>query len=195
MVARQIPSPVEENFQGRMQPTPPGTAIEMGSFVAGPCRAMAWDHLLRPYADAIRRHPDRPAVICGDRVLDYATLESRSNQLARHLVDLRVHRNDVVGIVLPRGIELIIAVLAVMKAGAAYMILDLHNPRARNAAIIANTDVDVVVSTSALRGSIPREVTLCLVDVEHDRLALKSSTRVALDADGDSLAYVINTSG
>ncbi|MEZ5856463.1 MAG: amino acid adenylation domain-containing protein [Hyphomicrobiaceae bacterium] len=151
--------------------------------------------MLKAYADSVQRHASRPAVICGDRELDYATLDARSNQLARHLTALGVGRNDVVGLLLPRGIELIVSIIAIMKAGGAYMPLDLRNPVARNATILSNTKARAAVSSTAYMATLPDGVAQCLVDRDAPLIAAKPATDLDHCHDGRSLAYVINTSG
>src|ERR1041385_2533677 len=75
--------------------------------------------------------PNAPAIVCGDWVLTYGDLERRSNQLANRLIGLGVTIETIVAVCLGRSIESVLASLAVMKAGGAYLPLDPTQPRER----------------------------------------------------------------
>src|SRR6185369_10877828 len=77
------------------------------------------------------RTPDAVAVVCGTEYVTYATLNARANQLAHLLLAQRVGPEDVVGLALERSPEMIVAVLGVLKAGAAYLQLDPSYPENR----------------------------------------------------------------
>jgi amino acid adenylation domain-containing protein len=86
-------------------------------------------HVLGAAAD---RWPERPALVHGERVLSFASLEARSNQLARLLVqELGVRRSDRVGIHLDKSVESVVAVYAVLKTGGVYVPLDSRAPGPR----------------------------------------------------------------
>ena len=74
------------------------------------------------------QYPDRPAVVCGSRTLSYADVDGRANRLARHLRTLGVGRGSFVGLLLERSAEVPITILAILKAGAAYVPLDPDYP-------------------------------------------------------------------
>ncbi|WP_431605676.1 non-ribosomal peptide synthase/polyketide synthase [Amycolatopsis melonis] len=77
------------------------------------------------------RTPDAPAVLCGDVRLTYGELRDRADRLAAHLVRLGVRPEDRVGVLMDRSADLVVAVLAVLKAGGAYLPLDLRAPADR----------------------------------------------------------------
>jgi amino acid adenylation domain-containing protein len=83
-----------------------------------------------------RRTPTATAVIAEDTAVSYAELDSRANRLAQHLVAAGVTPGEVVCVQLSRGIELIVAILSVLKAGAAYAVVDAAFPAQRAAALI-----------------------------------------------------------
>ncbi|GAA2005539.1 amino acid adenylation domain-containing protein [Catenulispora subtropica] len=101
--------------------------------------------LLTRFARAVRVAPDRPAVRSGDRTLTFAELDRRSAVLAAGLVGRGVRRGDLVGVCLPRGVDLMVALLGVWRSGAAYVPLDPAYPAARLAAMAQAARLTAVV--------------------------------------------------
>ncbi|MGW6447413.1 amino acid adenylation domain-containing protein [Lentzea sp. NPDC055074] len=91
--------------------------------------------------------PHATALIHQASTVDYGGLDRRANLLAHHLVAEGVRRGDVVGVRLERGIPLVVAILAVLKAGAAYTVLDVAFPAARLDAVTALAGVRTVITT------------------------------------------------
>src|SRR6185437_10813719 len=99
------------------------------------------------------RTPQAPAVICGSAQLTYAGLDMAANRLARELAGLGVGRGDRVGVLAGRSAEQVIAVLAVVKAGAAYLPLDTRAPAGRMRQLLARAGAGVVVCDQAWQGA------------------------------------------
>ncbi|HEL4235932.1 TPA: enterobactin synthase subunit F [Stenotrophomonas maltophilia] len=136
------------------------------------------------------RDPHAPALVFGDTALDYATLEARSFALAAQLRAMDVGPGSVVAVALPRSLELVIALLAVLRAGAAYLPLDLAHPDERLARILASAQpVCVLAATdvSARMAGVP-------VLAPEQWTALSFAAPWADPAPSDA-AYVIYTSG
>jgi amino acid adenylation domain-containing protein len=93
------------------------------------------------------RTADATAVICGGTVLTYAELNSRADQLARTLTGLGVGPESVVAVAMERSAQLVVALLAVLKAGCAYLPADLGHPAERIAFILTDADPAVVLTT------------------------------------------------
>ncbi|SCL14479.1 amino acid adenylation domain-containing protein [Micromonospora nigra] len=127
-----------------------------------------------------RRHPDRLAVADDDERLDYATLERRSNRLAHALIARGVRPDQVVGLHARRRAGLIVAILGVLKAGAAYLPLDPTLPPDRLAGMVADAAPTLVLGDDDL----------AVVEAEggHD-------TPPGVVTHPANLAYVIFTSG
>ena len=94
----------------------------------------------------------------GEPTLSYGELNARANRLAHHLAGLGAGAEDLVGIALPRSCGMVVALLATLKAGAAYLPLDTDHPEARLAHMLADAAPVLVLTTRALRHRLPRAV-------------------------------------
>ncbi|HEX6911205.1 MAG TPA: amino acid adenylation domain-containing protein, partial [Longimicrobium sp.] len=148
------------------------------------------------FADTVARTPDAPAVAWAEGSLTYAELDARANRLARHLRGRGVGPDARVGICLERGPEMMAAVLAVLKAGAAYVPVDPAYPAERIAYMLADSAAPVLITQSSVAEGLPStHAQLVRVDADADAIAAQSAAPVASGAHPDSLAYVIYTSG
>jgi amino acid adenylation domain-containing protein len=144
------------------------------------------------------RTPAQIAVRTGAEALTYEALDRRANRLARRLRALGVGGVDdgLVGVCVPRGPDMVVAVLATLKAGGAYVPLDPAYPKPRLQQMIADSRVAVVVTTSALAPELPlgEARALCL-DTEAAALEKEDAAPLERGAAAENLAYVIYTSG
>jgi amino acid adenylation domain-containing protein len=147
-------------------------------------------------ADVARRAPDDVALALGAERMTYAELDASANRVARALVRLGVGRESRVGICLKRSPDLVVALLAVLKAGAAYVPVDSTYPPARVEFMLRDSGAHVVLTRAALRDRLPdgaaRVVSL---DAERAAIASEPSDAPAVRVDAADLAYVIYTSG
>jgi natural product biosynthesis luciferase-like monooxygenase protein len=140
------------------------------------------------------RTPDAVALSWQGEALPYRSLEERATALAQRLAQRGVRSGDIVGLCLDRTPELVITLLAVMKAGAAYLPLDPEYPAGRLAFMIEDSGTRLVVTTPELARAVPIDVGKAfLIDAPADN---NDAPAVALPAfDPESAAYVIYTSG
>jgi amino acid adenylation domain-containing protein len=101
---------------------------------------------LAQFEAQVARTPDAPAVLFGDGLLTYEQLSRRANRIAHHLIDLGIGPDNVVAIALPRSFDLIITLLGVMKAGAAYLPLDPELPPARINFMLKDSGTKILVT-------------------------------------------------
>ena len=139
-------------------------------------------------------HPDEVALVVGGEKTTYRDLNSRANALAHRLIKLGVKPGSRVAICIERGVDLIVALIATLKAGAAYVPIDPAYPKDRIAFMAADAHVALVLTQSALRGELAGAAgTLVAVDTFKTPAAARDNPNVPVAA--DSLAYVIYTSG
>ncbi|MDH6707872.1 amino acid adenylation domain-containing protein [Kitasatospora sp. MAA19] len=145
-------------------------------------------------AEQAERAPHAPAVTCDGRTLTYQQLNDRANRLAGRLRAAGLAPEDVVGVLVPRSPELIVALLAVLIAGGAYLGLEPDDPASRHALLLKDAGAGMVIAEAALREQLPGTV----VTVTEGCPTQESATGPAVPArpgDPDRLAYVSYTSG
>ncbi|WP_301184563.1 non-ribosomal peptide synthetase [Streptomyces sp. NL15-2K] len=142
--------------------------------------------------------PGAPAVTGAGQTLDYAELDARANRLARRLADAGVAPGDRVAILQERSVDLVVSTLAVLKAGAVYVPLDVRYPVPRLELIVAETGCRVLLADRALAGlEFTHTAEVVVVDAERDAAAVAGYDPgpLELDIHPDQLAYIMYTSG
>ncbi|GAB2555245.1 hybrid non-ribosomal peptide synthetase/type I polyketide synthase [Rhodanobacter koreensis] len=146
------------------------------------------------FAAVAGKHADKIAVVDDQDSLTYAQLDRRSDGLAARLRDAGVAPGAIVGVMLDRSVDAVSAILGVLKAGAAYLPLDMAYPEERVAFMLDDAGVRVVVT--------PRVDRVLPLAGSIMRVAVAGASEEDIDAacapvvlDGDALAYVMYTSG
>ena len=144
------------------------------------------------FARRAREHPDRPAVQAGEETATYGELDARASGLAARLAALGVEREARVAIATERTLDLVAAVLAVHRAGAAYVPLDPRYPPERLAFMLADSGARIVLTDAASADRLPAEagVEVLRVDAATPALPTDAPTHAPTD-----LSHVIYTSG
>ncbi len=144
-------------------------------------------------------HADNPAIVDQSQILSYGAVEARSNQLAWFLRKQGVACGSRVGLLLPRSPELYIAILAILKAGGAYVPFDPEYPVDRIEYILADCEIETIVTTSELaKTKYLKTANIVCIDSCAEKLALESTLRLQRDlvqVRERDLSYVIYTSG
>ncbi len=142
------------------------------------------------------RSPDAVAAMERDRSVTYRELNRSANQMARYLRALGVGQETLVGIYLPRSIDMLVALLGVLKAGGAYVPLDPAYPEQRLAAMLAEAGAAVLLSRQDLVSRLPpASAPVVCFDSDRERIAGESPENSGSCATPENLAYVIFTSG
>ena len=170
-----------------------------------------WNDTARPvpaatvselFEQQVARTPDAPAVLSAVAELTYGELNARANRLARYLITLGAGPERLVAIAMPRSPEMIVALLAVLKSGAAYVPVDPGYPPGRQAFMLTDTQAAITLTTSGVAGSLPAAAAPVILD---DPAVAEVISRYPAGDVGDAErrgllraahpAYVIYTSG
>ncbi len=167
---------------------------------------LAWNDTRRPYPRDLLIHqlvarqaaatPSAPALVCGDDRLSYRELDAGANRLAHHLCRLGVGPEVLVGVCTRRSIDMVVGILAVLKAGGAYLPLDPEYPPERLAFMLEDAGTRVILTQEALCEALPehRAERLCL-DAGRPAWSAEPATDPGSPAAAGHLAYLIYTSG
>lgn len=140
-------------------------------------------------------NPQALAVRTDEESLSYGELDRKANQLATYLHRQGVDAGDIVALGMERSLDMVVAALAVLKTGAAYLPLDIAHPDERLAYILKDAGAGLVLSHSATRERFPQEVRCVCLDSEAEVISSKDDTSPQSQAVDHSLAYIIYTSG
>jgi amino acid adenylation domain-containing protein len=144
----------------------------------------------------VQESPEKAALVFRDEQLSYHDLNCRANQLAHHLLRLGIGQEKIVGIAIERSIDMIVAVLGVLKAGAAYLPLDLEYPTQRLSFMLEDAAPALVLTHRSLQDKLPpHDALVVLLDDDWEMIALESPENPTSAVGLQSLAYVIYTSG
>ncbi|MFB9235708.1 amino acid adenylation domain-containing protein [Plantactinospora siamensis] len=153
------------------------------------------------FARQARAHPAATALVYRDHEVSYADLEAQVDRLARHLVGLGVRPEVLVAVAVPRSVELVVALLAVLRAGGAYLPLDVTYPTERLGFMLDDARPPILLTTAA-NAVHPawhdRPIRLVRLDDEGDSAAIDASASHPVSAGGGAPGdpmYVIYTSG
>ncbi|WP_229833154.1 condensation domain-containing protein, partial [Streptomyces narbonensis] len=142
------------------------------------------------------RTPDATALVLPDREVGYAELNASANRLARHLRDRGVRRGDTVALLLGRDLDLVVSVLAVLKAGAGYTLLDTEFPVERLRSVVATAGAELIVTTGEpADGWQDGTATFVRLDAEAGVVAALEGGDLVRVAGPEDVACVMFTSG
>ena len=165
-----------------------------------------WNHTQRTYPRSecfpqlfeaqVEQTPEAVALSMGQKTLRYGELNAQANKLARHLQTLGAKPGVTVGLSLERSLEMVIALLAVLKTGAAYVPLDPEFPRDRLRFMVQDASVAAVLTTTDVSDRFDaRTCRLLCLDREHERIAQEADHNLGPIATPHDLAYILYTSG
>ncbi|MBH0778022.1 amino acid adenylation domain-containing protein [Nocardia bovistercoris] len=151
--------------------------------------------LRRILSDTAREHPDATAVRFGDTALTYRELDRRADALAVRLMNRGARPESFVALALPRSIELVEAIWAVAKTGAAFVALDSDNPAHRLAELLSDSRTKLGVTDSSVAPRLPETVDWLVLDAGEDPPQPIGIPTAVEPLRPDNAAYVIYTSG
>ncbi|MGN8069356.1 amino acid adenylation domain-containing protein [Mucilaginibacter sp. 22184] len=147
-------------------------------------------NILELFEDQVRVHPDNTAIVFRNKTISYADLDARSDMVAAHLQKLGIVNEDIVAIMVERSAWMIIALLGVLKAGAAYLPIDHEYPQERIAYLLSDSKASVLLTHATWQERSDADTKVVIIeDIKADRLPEKRPVKP------HQLAYVIYTSG
>lgn len=164
-----------------------------------------WNRTVRPLNGArdmlalferqVRAAPQRMALICGDERLSYGELNARANRLARWLCQAGVTYDRLVAVCLEREAALLVALLAIHKAGAAYLPIDPAQPATRNALILEQAKPCLVLTRQAMASVFADDLSVVALETIERELESFGADDLGLPVHPRQLAYSLYTSG
>lgn len=174
--------------------SPPGTG--QSSYLVQEVQRLETSSLVTDLVAAQARiSPYAPALVSNGQILTYGDLELRSNQLSHLLVSFGVGPEVVVGLCLDRGPDMVIAALAIMKVGGAYLPLDPECPPDRLRFMLEDASSPVLITRREVDRMIEGRWQVLDIDEQAARISSYPATAPAIAVSKDNLAYVIYTSG
>jgi amino acid adenylation domain-containing protein/non-ribosomal peptide synthase protein (TIGR01720 family) len=148
------------------------------------------------FEQQVERTPEAIALVFNDEQISYRELNERANQLAHHLRQLGVRPESRVGICVEPSVEMVIGLLGILKAGAAYVPLDAGYPEERLLFMLEDAQVPVLLTQEDKMDELPVHWSqvICL-DTDWEQIAQQNTQNLLSDATSDNLAYIIYTSG
>jgi amino acid adenylation domain-containing protein len=140
----------------------------------------------------VAAYPQRQAVVFKNSTLTYADLNARANVLARLLIEKHsVRRGEIIGLIMPKSDSAVVAILAILKAGAAYLPIATDYPRQRIDYIIENSGPKLILTSG---GVLETHIDHACIDIDQLPDGI-SDADLAITIDGNDLAYIVYTSG
>ena len=138
------------------------------------------------------QYPDQPALVFKGQKMSYRELDHRSDEVASHLIQLGIQQEDFIALYLERSFEIIIGILGILKAGAAYVPIDVDYPKDRMAFMVEDAQAKVILAQRHLKANLPKtKAAIICLDEKQAINAPAPNTQV----NSSQLAYMIYTSG
>ena len=144
------------------------------------------------FEDQVLKTPDRIAIVFENKNLTYKELNQKANQVANYLRHNNIKANDIIGIMLPRSLELMITILGVLKSGACYIPIDPTYPEKRIKYMLENSNSKLLITTNDLYNSTDFSNKIC---INSEEIASQNDKNIENINNPDDLSYIIYTSG
>ncbi|BAZ43872.1 amino acid adenylation domain protein [Chondrocystis sp. NIES-4102] len=152
--------------------------------------------LVEIFQDQVKKNPEAIALVCDHQQLTYQELNQQANQLASYLREIGVKPEVLVGVYLERSLAVFIAILAIIKAGGAYLPLDPKYPPVRIAWMLEDAQPLVILATQNLKAALPvTTAKVIYLDTIGDNLEQKSKENLPIQTIQNNALYTIYTSG
>ena len=154
------------------------------------------DLFIQQWEKQVQQSPHRIAIQEENNILTYSQLNNKVNQLAHYIQQKGVKVNSLIAICLPRSIQQITSILAVLKAGGAYIPLDINYPQERIKFICEDTQTPLIITLEKFKAKLPHNTEHIYLDINQQQIAKQPTDNLdSRDLQGSDLAYIIHTSG
>jgi amino acid adenylation domain-containing protein len=168
----------------------------LAQFGSQACTYAVQKNLSQLFEEQAERTPEAVALVFDEARVTYGELNARANRLAHHLQSLGVGPEVIVGICTERSLEMVVAVLGVLKAGGGYLPLDPSYPRDRLAFMIEDSAIPLLITQHRQLNALPsHKAQVVCIDSDWEIIANGSAAHLETNVDPDHVAYVIYTSG
>ncbi|MDB9319491.1 non-ribosomal peptide synthetase [Nodularia spumigena] len=148
------------------------------------------------FEEQVQKTPDKIAVVYKQENLTYRELNNRANQLANYLKSLGVKAETRVGICVERSLEMVIGILAILKAGGTYVPLDPAYPSERLALMLEDVQTPILLTQTHLQNKLPLNNQIVVnLDTDEEKIAQYPADNLPCEVTPENLAYIIYTSG
>lgn len=163
----------------------------IGTFSNADINFEATDNIVTTFEAAVEKHPTRTAIAFEGATLTYEELNTKSNQLANYLREQNIEKEDMIGLLLDRSLDMVVAILGVLKSGAAYLPIDPKLPQDRIAYMLEASNAKLVLGHA---NNIDKENPNCheITSCFNEDL---STENITIERNASDLAYCIFTSG
>ena len=144
------------------------------------------------FEEQVKRTPNRIAVVFENKKLTYSELNEKSNQLANYLRSKNIQPNNIIGIMLPRSLELMIAILGILKSGACYIPIDPTYPEKRIEYMLENSRAKYLITTNELYNNIDFDKK---INISNEEIYIQNHKDLNHVNTPEDLSYIIYTSG
>ena len=141
------------------------------------------------FHEQVTLHPNKPAVLFKGESITYKALETKANSLAHELITQGVTTEDAVGIYIDRSLEMIIAIMGILKSGGAYLPLDVEQPNDRITKILEDSNCNYIVTNQAVSFADCKIIDIRDSFINEEQPSVKTTTK------SNNLAYYLYTSG
>ncbi len=171
------------------------SALDLLNEKAQPFASQKCIHTL--FDEIATKYPNHTAVLHEENSISYADLLAKSNALAHKIQQYDIQPDDIVGIYMDRSIETIISMLGILKAGAAFLPLDIDYPTARISYIVQNSQLKTVITKTVFQEKFAEIGAEAQVQnsITIDALQLEETPTLQQKGNTENLAYIIYTSG
>ncbi|MDQ0191714.1 non-ribosomal peptide synthetase/type I polyketide synthase [Paenibacillus wynnii] len=150
-------------------------------------------HIMDVLHSKVIKHPDHIALIEGEKQETYASVNAKANQLARKIAGRKRKANEAIGVQLHRSMNLVISLLAILKAGCAYVPIDPAYPAARKEYIFEDADIKLLITSSECE--FKEDWNIDFLSIDDPETYSGDYSNLAEELDPFSLAYIMYTSG